>query len=321
MFNDIIGQKLPKKILTAALKNDDINHAYIFYGPSGVGKMKTAKKLSQYLICKNGTACMQCTPCKQFLANTVDDFKVVSCLPDKSEILVDQIREIVADVYIRPHIFDKKIYIIDNADKMNIKAQNAFLKVLEEPPEYAVFILIAESLSKLLPTIRSRGNEIRFSFLNISELKEIYQKNFGSPLPDDITEISGGSIENAINLMNASETEDLRKSFSQAFISFLKKPDSQNMLNSYKELSQNEQHKDMLIKLMYTVLSDCFTFETGNAQYLHTIYSCEDISLSLEKLRKLFLCLDSFLKITDTNANYSLAVLTMFTKLQRILIY
>lgn len=319
MFEEIIGQKLPKKILSNAIKSGKVNHAYIFYGNSGIGKMTVAKKFSQYLICKNGNACMSCTPCKQFLANTVDDFKIIDLYENKNEILVDQIREIVNDVYIRPHIFDKKICIVNNADKMNLNAQNAFLKVLEEPPDYAVFILIASSLSGILPTIKSRSCEVRFSELTSEELKEIFLSVYKTVLPDDIAAISDGSIKTALGLINSDETSILMKNTANAFLNFLKSGSEADMLRIYKIISSNETQKEMLLKIMYTVLTDCFVSQIGADKELIKISDCNGIKISDDNIRNLFLILNELSKRIKTNAGYGLTVLSAFSEMQKVL--
>ena len=313
MFQDIIGQDLPKKILTNAIKNKKINHAYIFYGKDGTGKMTLAKKFSQYLICKNGSACMECSSCKQFISNTSDDFKIIDILPDKSEILVDQIREAVNDVYIKPHLFPKKIYIINNADKMNIRAQNAFLKVFEEPPEYAVFILIAQNTAGILPTILSRGCEVRFSPLGIENLKKAVKVFYNADLPDDIAIMADGSISTAMSLINSDGTSKIREAVINGFCNFLKSGSYSDMLSLYKHICDNKESADMIFNIFYSILTDIVN--KGNSDLIKI--ADNNITLSDKKIYSIFEILEEASMRIKTNASFPLMILDMLLKIKK----
>lgn len=316
MFQDIIGQDLPKKILTNAIKTNKINHAYIFHGKDGIGKMTMAKNFSQYLICKNGSACMECTPCKQFISQTSDDFKIIDLLPDKTEILVDQIREAVNDVYIKPHLFSKKIYIINNADKMNVRAQNAFLKIFEEPPEYALFILIAENLSGILPTILSRGCEVRFSPLGIENLKEAVKKNYNTALTDDIAIMADGSVSAALSLINSDEASKVREIAIKGFTSFLQTGSDYEMLTLYKHICDNKESLNMIFNVFYSVLTDLVNTQNPD---LIKISDNKNISLSDKKIYNIFEILEEASMRTSTNASFSLMILDMLLKIKKVI--
>ena len=105
--------------------------------------------------------CMACTNCDKASRRLHPDITFIDKQPDKRDILVDQIRNLKKDVIIIPSESEKKVYIINNADLMTVSAQNAFLQILEEPPHYAVFILITGTPASLLPTVRSRCVEIK----------------------------------------------------------------------------------------------------------------------------------------------------------------
>ena len=134
-----------------------LSHAYIVAGG-------LAETLSMVAVC-SGTGgakpCMLCAHCDKALRHIHPDITVVSKLPDKREIVVEQIRELKKDVIVVPNEADKKAYIINEADSMNTSAQNAFLQILEEPPKHAVFILKTENPVALLPTVRSRCMELK----------------------------------------------------------------------------------------------------------------------------------------------------------------
>ena len=133
-----------------------LSHAYIVGGG-------LADTLAMAAVCSaEGSArpCLACAHCRKASRHIHPDITIVDILPDKREIVVDQIRELKKDVIVVPNEAEKKAYVINNASLMNLNAQNAFLQILEEPPKHAVFILNTESPAALLPTVRSRCIEL-----------------------------------------------------------------------------------------------------------------------------------------------------------------
>lgn len=158
-FNEIIGQEQIKEHLQNAVKLDKISHAYIIAGERGTGKEFIARILAMSLQCEQreqAEACRKCPACKQSLSNNHPDISFISH-EKPNTIGVDDIRrQINADVALKPYRGPKKVYIISEAEKMTVQAQNALLKTLEEPPEYAVVLLLTANVEALLPTILSR---------------------------------------------------------------------------------------------------------------------------------------------------------------------
>lgn len=156
-FNDIIGQEHIKEHLKSAIETKQVGHAYIFNGERGCGKNFVAKIFARTLLCEMGGSepCENCPSCKKALGeNNPDIIRLVHEKPNT--ISVDDIREqINATVQIKPY-GNRKIYIIEDAEKMNPQAQNALLKTLEEPPEYVTILLLTVNAQMLLQTIRSR---------------------------------------------------------------------------------------------------------------------------------------------------------------------
>ena len=157
-FRDIVGQEQIKEHLQSALTTGKISHAYIINGEKSSGKEYIAQVFAMALQCENGgpEPCQECRSCKQALsANQPDIIKVTHEKPNT--ISVDDIRgQINNDVGIKPYSSPYKVYIVNEAERMTAQAQNALLKTLEEPPEYAVIILLTANVNSLLPTILSR---------------------------------------------------------------------------------------------------------------------------------------------------------------------
>lgn len=134
-----------------------LSHAYLLTGGSADSRAALARRLAAAYLCEGERPpCGACRACRKVSADTHPDVSRTAPAPDKREIAVDQIRSLRADAYIRPNEGRRKVYIIDPADAMNPAAQNALLKVLEEGPSYAAFLLLAERPGLLLDTVRSR---------------------------------------------------------------------------------------------------------------------------------------------------------------------
>lgn len=158
-FQDIIGHSNIIGLLKKSIEMDRINHAYIISGPEGAGKLRIAKAFAAALQCEKGgsDACMECHSCKQLLSDNHPD--IIRLVREKiSSIGVDEIRaQINNDVAVKPYSSKYKVYIIEDAQLMTTQAQNALLKTIEEPKEYAVFMLLTSNKNALLSTIQSRA--------------------------------------------------------------------------------------------------------------------------------------------------------------------
>ena len=159
-FKDVVGHKNIIKYIQNAVTADAVSHAYILNGERGSGKKMLANLFAMSMQCENrdedGDACGKCQSCKQAMSgNHPDIIRVTHEKPNT--ISVDDIRvQVNDDIVIRPYSSKYKVYIIADADMMTVQAQNALLKTIEEPPSYAVIMLLTENAEVLLPTIRSR---------------------------------------------------------------------------------------------------------------------------------------------------------------------
>lgn len=157
-FSDIIGQEQVKEHLQNAIATQKVSHAYIINGERCAGKEFIANIFAMALQCERqeGEPCQECHSCKQTLsANQPDIIRVTHEKPNS--VGVEDIRtQINADIAIKPYSSPRKIYIMNEGEKMTVQAQNALLKTLEEPPEYAVILILTTNVNALLPTILSR---------------------------------------------------------------------------------------------------------------------------------------------------------------------
>ncbi len=190
-IKEIFCQDKAISILQMAYTTGKMSHAYIFAGPEGVGKFKTAGEWSKLLLCKNpvvenesADSCASCRSCKLFEADSHPDFNLVykelleftkegKGKPPPIDLPIDVIREfLVEKVSARPALSSRRVFIISEAEKLNAASQNALLKVLEEPPGYCHIFLICTRMDKLLPTTKSRCQIIRFALVSEERIIE-----------------------------------------------------------------------------------------------------------------------------------------------------
>lgn len=166
----LLGNARLKSFLAAAFAADRLSHCYLLAGPEGSGKHTLARILAAAMECTAGAKrpCGVCLQCRKVLDGVHPDVITVDD-PDKKTVTVELIRKARADVYIKPNEGRRKVYLIPRAADMNAAAQNALLKVIEEPPDYAAFLLLTDGAERLLPTIRSRSVPLLLTPLSEAE--------------------------------------------------------------------------------------------------------------------------------------------------------
>ena len=178
-LDGLLGNPQLKQSLSVAFRTDRLSHSYLICGPEGSGRHTLATILAMAMQCTAGSSrpCGQCLQCRKIRDNVHPDFITVDD-PERKTVGVELIRRTREDVYIKPNEGRRKIYLIPRAVDMNPSAQNALLKVMEEPPAYAAFLLITDVEEKLLPTVRSRCVSLRLSPLEEKTCVRALQKAF-----------------------------------------------------------------------------------------------------------------------------------------------
>jgi len=180
-FDTVVGQSHITTTLKNAIKNKQLAHAFLFCGPRGVGKTTCARILAKTINCENlqpdGEACNKCNSCKSFNEGTSLNIHELDAASNNS---VDDIRSLVEQVRFAPQAGKYKVYIVDEVHMLSVSAFNGFLKTLEEPPPYAIFILATTEKHKILPTILSRCQIFDFKRITnndtVEHLQEIADK-------------------------------------------------------------------------------------------------------------------------------------------------
>lgn len=219
-FSDILGNEMIKEYFKRTLSAGQVSHAYILTGEAGMGRKILAKSFAMTLLCENNRGenksqepCGQCHSCVQFLSDNHPDVIYVS--HEKEGIGVNDVREqINGTVQIKPYSSPYKIYIVDEAEKMTVQAQNALLKTLEEPPSYVVILLLTTRADSFLPTILSRCITLK--------LKPLYDEMIRDYLTDRLhveksqadicTAFARGNLGKAIALSTSEEFAAMRYS-------------------------------------------------------------------------------------------------------------
>lgn len=214
-FKNVVGHKDIIRYIQNAVKEKQVNHAYILNGERGSGKKMLASLFAMTLLCEKGGAdpCNTCHSCKQAESgNHPDIIRVVHEKPNT--ISVDDIRTQVNDtVMIKPYQGPYKVYIIDHAELMTVQAQNALLKTIEEPPEYAVFLLLTENAEMLLPTINSRCVMLKLRNIRDTLIRKYLMEVMQMPdyKADMCTAFAQGNMGRAIMLANSDHFNEIRE--------------------------------------------------------------------------------------------------------------
>ena len=200
LFNDNA-----KKMLGALLANGRVPHAVLLEGPEKCGKTVCAKQVAARILCEGeNRPCGSCISCKKAAQNSHPDIITVEKEAGKQQFSVELVRTMRDDAYIMPNESRYKVFIVRNAHEMNANAQNALLKILEEPPQHCVFILTAVSRTRLLPTIMSRVVTVGLSHPSPQECLEVLPQLVPNKSQDDYlraAQISAGSLEMAVQML------------------------------------------------------------------------------------------------------------------------
>jgi len=176
----LVGNQRIVDYLETVIENDTLNHAYLFYGASGLGKTLAANYFIQKIFCeaKSQRPCGSCVHCRQILKKVHPDIIYLACGEDKKNITVEQIREVRSKLQRGSFLNSHKVALIKEANSLSLAASNAMLKILEEPTKKTIFIFLSTDLNNIPATILSRLQTIKFLPVAMSEI-ENHLKNIG----------------------------------------------------------------------------------------------------------------------------------------------
>ncbi len=269
----IKGQNRVIDALKRSISVNRVAHAYLFEGPDGCGRRSAALALIQALFCKEpvgGDACNRCSSCCKLVSGNHPDLHQLQPLPDKRDITIEQVRELQQILSLRPFESSRKGCIIEPAERMNEKSANAMLKTLEEPPGDAIIILLANQSDRLLSTIRSRCQHLRFSTLGTDVVTGILlEKGFEQARAAKLASLSEGSMKRAISLDGESDLADREKLLS--LLTNLSSVRIGSIFDQSESLASGREEALQSFKLIISLLRDMMIIRSSG---------CTDISNS-----------------------------------------
>lgn len=210
-FDRILDQQTPVRLLRSMLRRNRIPHGLLFWGPGGVGKRLAGLEMAKAINCaeREDDACDTCLSCRKIVGGNHPDVATITPVKRSRIIDVDTVRAMNEMASLRPFESKWRVFLIQEADRMGVPAQNHFLKTLEEPPGQSVFILLTEYPGLLLPTIRSRCQRVRFGALRPQTVAGLIRQ--GRDLPDAVAEsiaaLAQGQMSRALDLVDSDKRD------------------------------------------------------------------------------------------------------------------
>ncbi len=316
-FRDIIGQEQIKEHLQNALSNKKISHAYIINGEKSSGKEFVAKVFAMTLQCEKGQVepCQECHSCKQALSgNQPDIIKLVHEKPNT--ISVDDIRsQITDDVAIKPYSSPYKVYLVEEAEKMTVQAQNALLKTLEEPPEYVVILLMTANMNALIPTILSRCVVLNMRPVPDRLIKKYLMEEL--QVPDYKAEVcvafARGNVGKAKALASSEDFENV-KTEALSLLKYIQDMELYEIVEAIKRITEYKLEVNDYLDIMAIWYRDVLLFKA--TKDANTLIFHEEITAirkvadrnSYEGIEKVIKALDKAKSRLSANVNFDLTM-------------
>ncbi len=324
-FHDIVGQEQIKEHLRNALETHKVSHAYIINGEKSSGKEFIARIFAMALQCEREGVepCNECHSCKQALSdNQPDIIRVTHEKP--GTISVDDIRaQVNNDVAIKPYSSRYKVYIINEAEKMTPQAQNAILKTLEEPPEYAVILLLVSNLNTLLPTILSRCVVLNMKPVRDELVKNYLMEQLQAPdyKADVCVAFARGNLGKAKALASSEEFENI-KNEALGLLKYIQDMEIPEIIAAIKKMGEfkleTSDYLDILAIWYRDVLLFKATADAGHLVFREEIQAIRKVAgrSSYEGIENVIQALDKAKKRLDANVNFDLVMELLFLEMK-----
>lgn len=323
----VIGQEQMTQNLENALKYKKISHAYLFQGERLSGKRMIADIFARALQCEadGNRPCNQCRSCKQALSVNHPDIIYVE--HDKPNVIsVDNIRtQINGDIAIKPYSSAYKIYIVDEAEKMNTQAQNALLKTLEEPPEYAVIMLLATRAEAMLPTILSRCVTLNTKPVPDDKIKHFLMSKI--QIPDYRASICAsfarGNVGRAIQLAS-NEEFDTMKAEVLGNLKSVFEMEVYQMAAAAKRITEEKFEVEDYLDLCFIWYRDILLYKACKDRkhlvFLEEIHDIERIGekYSYEAIEKIIGAIEQARSRIKSNVNFDLTMELLFMAMKNV---
>lgn len=320
-FTNIIGHEKIIAYFQSAISMDKVSHAYILNGEDDSGKMMLAEAFAAALQCERQgiSPCGDCRSCKQAESRNQPDIIYVTH-EKPNTVGVNDIRlQVNDDVVLKPYSSRYKIYIIDEAEKMNVQAQNALLKTIEEPPAYAVFLLLTTNADGFLPTILSRCVRLDLRAVEDEKIRKFLmaEKKIPDYQADICVAFSQGNVGKAVRLASSEEFLELKESL-LLFIKRVRDMDLYEMMQAVKQIEQHKLEVNDYFDLMMIWYRDVLLYKaTADANRL--IFREEVYSIKKEASHSSYSGIEEILKALEkaktrlrANVNFELVLELLF---------
>lgn len=326
VFKEIVGQERIVEKLKRDLESDQIVHAYLFEGEKGLGKKNMALELASALVChsKDQKPCNKCNSCIKAESGNHPDIKIIE---KDGTINIDEIREIINEMHLKPHESKRKVCIICDADRMNMWAQNALLKTLEEPPLYATLILLTTKGDSLLPTVISRCQIIKLQPVNLEIIEHYLVKNRGinEEQAHMLAAFSGGIVGRAVELLDNPDFHYRREEIIKICNKLLTF-DLFDILEQIKFFEEQKPYIEEILDLMISWYRDIFIYsETNNMGLITNIDKREEINfqaakIDLAKIRDIIFIIEETKNNLRSNVQFHLNIEVMLLNIQEVVL-
>ncbi len=276
----VFHEKLMDTLINSVRKGENAN-TYIFEGASGLKKHEAALLFAKALVCSNPASapCCDCSACKEAQAGSHPDIIYVNPEKDRATIGVDPIRDMITESLVKPFYKQHKVFIINEGDILTAQAQNAFLKIIEEPPQYAVFIFVCSNSEILLETVRSRAVTITFTPLSDSDIRKYITSKYPyEPRVDFLVGYSMGIPGSVDKIIEREDFDVLR----EEVINLLPRLLSKNKSHAFEVSDYIDSHKDNaseIYDMMLLYLRDAIVTATGRPDKIINTDKADKINL------------------------------------------
>lgn len=312
-FSDFIGNEKVTEQLGVLLKSGRFPHAIVIEGEQGLGKKTLAGELARALVCRGDIKpCGECTQCRKAIQKIHPDIFEYVPSGSANSFHVDTVREVINSAYIRPNEADYKVYILSDAQCMNASAQNALLKILEEPPSYAVFIITTVSKSSLLNTVLSRCVVITLEGVDIQQGARFItdrNENIDFAAAKRALETFNGNIGKALGSLKDVRTAELVK-VCQDICMALVEGKEYSAVTACSALQKDRQATVFVCDMLKSIFRDALVLGSGSG-YISGQQQTADLlkaRLPRKKLFSLAETCEELKKITLMNVNNSLII-------------
>lgn len=300
------------RIFINSLEKDRLSNSYIICGENGMGKKTLTEYVLALIACDTHKACGKCASCKSLEAGTHPDIVEIRREESKASIGIDSVREVMKQVYIKPVAAYYKAVVVHEAHLLTTEAQNAMLKVIEEPPERTVFFFLCDTVASILPTVISRSVMINLPPLSREVLSDIvnagdFEMNYCRGNPGALIKLAGDA-----------EFADLRDGVTDAFSAVISR-DEYAVFDAVSFFENNKEHREEIISIILFFLRDVMYKKLGMSEYMVNKDKTNHISAFADRISekgclKMLNTIIDIQKSKGKNGNYTIAVTMMLLK-------